>query len=129
FFVGAARAASPAQDASGYVVKVETSGVFLDLGAQSGAVTGQLFTVYTEGPELIHPKTGKSLGREQTKIAEGTIREVFELYSVGTLSPGAANVSQGMRAKPGALPPPPPKAAAAPSAAAASGRQPRWKSP
>jgi hypothetical protein len=116
---------------SGYVVKVESGSVFLDFGAASGAAAGQVFVVYTEGAELFHPKTHKSLGRVQNKVADGTLTEVLDTYSTGKLTASAQEAAPGMRARLGTLP-----ASASPTQPMATtqtpttaGRQPRWKSP
>ncbi|MBI3553912.1 MAG: hypothetical protein HY077_15560 [Elusimicrobia bacterium] len=117
---------------SGYVVKVDSSVVYLDLAAQNGASAGQAFTVYTEGEELKHPVTGQSLGRLENKVAEGSIKEVLPMYSIGALS-SPAEVKAGMRARLGSKPlppaPPPSQTAAGAAPGALSGRAPRWKSP
>jgi len=130
WLAGHACAQTSTEPASGYVVKIESGSVFLDFGAASGAAAGQPFVVYTEGEELFHPKTHKSLGRVQNKVADGTLSEVLDAYSVGTLNHPGADVQSGMRARLGSLP----SAPAAPistisQAQTPAGRQPRWKSP
>ncbi|MBI4422757.1 MAG: hypothetical protein HY554_03465, partial [Elusimicrobia bacterium] len=94
-----AAAALPAAAADGYVVKAESGSVYLDLGAGSGAEAGRPFTVFTEGEELVHPVSGKGLGRIEKRVAAGTIREVAPAYSVGTLLDGAAPVAPGQRVR------------------------------
>lgn len=131
FFASPLRAAAP--DASGYVVRVDTAGVYLDLGAQAGASVGQAFEVYTEGAELKHPVTGKSLGRIENVVASGRVEQVEPLYSLGSLDK-PAEVKVGMRARLGAKAPAAPAAAAAAPAesspqASASTRSPRVRGP
>ncbi len=113
--------------AAGYVVRVDSAGVYLDLGHASGASAGQGFVIYAEGDELRHPVTGASLGRTETPLARGTLREIRPLYSLGTLSTGSSEIREGLRARLE------PKAAAPPPAPAAPGgtptRSPRWRSP
>ncbi|MHB2026944.1 MAG: hypothetical protein ACYCPQ_10000 [Elusimicrobiota bacterium] len=112
---------------TGYVVSVESGSVYLDLGANSGARAGEMFQIYTEGPELIHPVTGRPLGRAKTIIAQGTLRDVEPLYSEGTILSLPGTVAKGMRAelKPSLL-----AAGAAPSEPLEiPSRKPRWKSP
>jgi hypothetical protein len=118
---------------AGYVVKVESSTVYLEFGEPQGVRPGMKFTLYTEGAELKHPVTGESLGRVETAAAEGTVVEAHEKYSVGTLStpPGPLPAS-GLKFKlqlAAAAPPPAPPAAQAPTAAPAAGHPPLRKSP
>ncbi len=96
-------AALPPAAASGYVVRADSAGVYLDLGASAGASVGQPFQVYTEGEELKHPVTGASLGRIENVVADGLITQVAPLYSVGELSK-PAQVKIGMRARLGERP-------------------------
>jgi hypothetical protein len=84
---------------TGYVVRIESSSVYLDLGANSGASPGQDFQIYKEGEELKHPVTNQPLGRLNDTLAGGTLREVLPLYSIGTLSSPTAGIKPGMRAK------------------------------
>ncbi|MEW5734681.1 MAG: CsgG/HfaB family protein [Thermodesulfobacteriota bacterium] len=77
-----------APDAEGYVVKVDASRVFVDLGL--GQVSpGTALLVQRFGEELIHPVTGKSLGKEQIKLGNIKVLEVFEGYSVAEIQDGA----------------------------------------
>lgn len=69
----------------GYVVKVEGSTVYLDLGKKARIKTGQRFRIISEGEELKHPVTGASLGKILKTIGTGRIVEVQEKYSVGRL--------------------------------------------
>lgn len=135
-----AAAAPPAPSAaaaapSGYVVKVETGLVYIDLGAQAGAVAGQPFAIYTEGAELKHPVTGAVLGRQETVLAEGVIKETFPLYATGSYTPEGAPIAAGQRARLGQKPAPAPAQAAQPGPAVVISkdgivvRQPRWRSP
>ena len=126
-----APAAQPAADTVGYVVKVESGSVYLDLSEKQGAQAGQPFTIYTEGEELFHPVTKASLGKVQATVAEGAITLVLPTYSVGSLRAGSPAVSAGMRARLGA---PPKTQAPAPAAAeknkdGVAARSPRGKGP
>ncbi|MDE1976682.1 MAG: hypothetical protein KGL04_03385 [Elusimicrobia bacterium] len=128
----ASAAAVPAAAASsGYVVRVDSGVVYLDLGSASGARIGQEFRVYTLGPTLIDPATGRNLGRPKSFVADGRITDVEPLYSEGALISPSAPAAAGMRAELGALPAAEPAAPAkVPEASAApQGRKPRWRSP
>ena len=101
----------------GYVVRVDSDTAWLDLTAADGAAAGRSFTVFIEGSELKHPVTGASLGRVENKLGEGTIREVSEKYSLGSISAKSGEIKAGARARFGAAPAPTP--APAPSASPA----------
>ncbi len=125
FLVGARAARAD----SGYLVKIESGSVYLDLGEKAGAVAGQAFQIYSEGEPLKHPVTGQDLGRVETPLAEGRITLVLPLYSVGRLLPEQPldALKPGLRAKLLSAP-----SASASSRSAAQGaleRAPRWKSP
>ncbi|MFA6092234.1 MAG: FG-GAP-like repeat-containing protein [Elusimicrobiota bacterium] len=87
----------------GYVVKVEGSKIYLDLGEASGAKTGDAFTIYRPGEELKHPVTGASLGRTETNLAAGHVSEVLEKYSLagieGAQPASASTVNPGDRVR------------------------------
>jgi hypothetical protein len=46
----------------GYVVKVDSSTVYLDWGKSSGVQPGDSFKIFREGEALKHPVTGEVLG-------------------------------------------------------------------
>ncbi len=94
---GSAQAATP--QGAGYVVRVGSNSIYLDLGAGSGAKIGEAFRVYTQGPELIHPVTGRDLGPIKNFVADGRITDVEPLYSRGSVSDSSAPVAAGMRAE------------------------------
>ncbi|MFI5346648.1 MAG: hypothetical protein ACHQ51_09770 [Elusimicrobiota bacterium] len=89
-------AAQPAD--RGYVVRVDSAAVWLDLTAADGAAPGRAFEIYSEGAELKHPVTGASLGRVQNTIAKGAITDVSDKFSTGVLA-AAAPVKAGQRAR------------------------------
>ena len=129
FLVGARAARAE----SGYLVRVESGAVYLDLGEKAGAAAGQRFQIYSEGDELKHPVTGQPLGRMEKPVAEGRLTLVLPLYSVGELMAGesAAGLKPGLRARliPPAAPVQAPAAAAPAPAAGPAERTPRWTSP
>jgi hypothetical protein len=83
----------------GYVVRVDSASVWLDLTAADGAAPGRAFEVYVEGPELKHPITGASLGRVRNAIAKGAITDVSDKFSTGALVPAVAGVKAGQHAR------------------------------
>lgn len=95
--VASLAAAQPAD--KGYVVRVDSDAVWLDLTAADGAVPGRDFEIYKEGAELKHPVTGASLGRVQEEIAEGRITDVSDKFSTGAILSRKAGVAAGQRAR------------------------------
>lgn len=124
---------APAAPVPGYVVRVESSTIYLDMGQEYGAQPGQSFQVFTEGQELKHPVTGEPLGKIENPIGEGRLKQVLPKYSVGVLAAVSSDIRPGMRARLGAGPPAPVRAPASnnarPSASAPDWQNPRWKSP
>ncbi|MFI5350401.1 MAG: FG-GAP repeat domain-containing protein [Elusimicrobiota bacterium] len=99
----------------GYVVRVDSGSVWLDLTAADGAVPGRAFEIYAEGAELKHPVTGASLGRVQNEIAEGAIKDVSDKFSTGEILASKSSVAAGQRVRLTAAPAAPaPKAASRP---------------
>src|SRR5262245_11797371 len=78
----------------GEVIEVQGTTVTLALGRKDGLVAGIEMSVYREGRELRHPRTGTSLGRTEQTVGRMQIQQVFEAYSIGT-------ASQGVEVKPG----------------------------
>ena len=120
--ISALAAAQPVD--KGYVVRVDSASVWLDLAAEDGAARGRAFEVYTEGEELKHPVTGASLGRVRSVIAAGVISDVADKFSTGALSSRAGDVKAGQRARFSA-PAPAAPAPAAPKSGESAGRAPR----
>lgn len=134
WLAAACAAQSSSAPLQGYVVRVDSPSVYLDFGQGSGAEPGQGFSVYAEGAELKHPVSGESLGPMETKLAEGSLKEIFPLYSVGLLASVSGEIKPGLRARLG----PKPLAAATAAPTPQPGpsqpggvpvRLPRWKSP
>lgn len=117
----------------GYVVKVDGDNVVVDLTAASGSAIGRKFFVYTEGEELKHPATGKSLGRMEQRVGEGEIRETAAQYSVGAVTAAKSPLAPGQRVRwleaAPTQPPPAPAPASQERGGVAAGRQPAWRSP
>ncbi len=95
----------------GYVVKVDSAAVWLDLTAADGAAAGRSFEVYSEGEELKHPVTGAVLGRVQNTLAQGRIKDVSDKFSTGEIVSRTAEVKAGQRLRLTAAAPAPVKTA------------------
>lgn len=111
----------------GYVVRVDSDTVWLDLTAAEGAAPGRAFDIYVEGAELKHPVTGASLGRVEDRVASGSILETAEKFSTGVLTDRTARaVKPGQRAR---LLSPAPAPIPAPKERAARDGEPATRSP
>ncbi len=64
----------------GYVLKYDGKRVLIDLG-KGAAEPGMIFTVEHRGAEIIHPVTGKSLGRESTLVGKIKVTETQPQFS------------------------------------------------
>ncbi len=107
----------------GYVVKVDSRTVYLDLGVSSGVAAGQDFVVFSQGEELKHPVSGVSLGRIEKTVSRGRITEVAPAYSTGLLQADAEGVAAGQRVRIEGVSAPEPAAPSEPS------HPPEWRSP
>ena len=126
FLIAALAAAQPAE--KGYVVRVDSDAVWLDLTPADGAAVGRAFEIYVEGAELKHPVTGSSLGRVQSPVAEGRIKDVSDKFSTGAILSRKAAVAAGQRARLAAAAPAP-EPAPAPKAAARAAGEPESRAP
>ncbi len=77
----AARLDSWAQGLNGFVVSTGKD-VTIDLGKNANVIKGMEFTAAQEGQELLHPVTGKSLGRKKVETGKVIISSVEAKYSV-----------------------------------------------
>ena len=78
----------------GDVLEVTGQAVTLSLGRKDNLVAGIELSVYREGRELRHPRTGALLGRTEQAVGRVLVEQVFEGYS-------AARVTQGSEVRPG----------------------------
>jgi len=74
---------------SGEVVEVQGTSVTLSVGKRDGVVPGLELSLFREGRELRHPKTGELLGKTEKAVGRVRVVEVAEAYSIGTVSKGA----------------------------------------
>ncbi|QAR34202.1 hypothetical protein EP073_12540 [Geovibrio thiophilus] len=70
----------------GYVVSVDGSVIYSDLGSASNVYPGLVLKVYKESEEIIHPITKQVLGRKKVLIGDAVVKNVFEGYSELELS-------------------------------------------
>jgi hypothetical protein len=82
----------------GDVVEVTDGTVTLSMGRKDGLVAGIELSVYRQGRELRHPRTGALLGRTEQAIGRVLIEQVFEAYATGRVTQGS-DVRAGDRAR------------------------------
>src|SRR5437762_11340285 len=64
----------------GDVLEVQDKTVTLSLGKKDGLTAGIELSVYREGRELRHPKTGALLGKTEQTVGRMLVEQVFEAY-------------------------------------------------
>ena len=69
------------------LVKVSGNQVYLNIGG-SGVKVNEIFTVYSEGEEMVDPYTGESLGSEESKIGTVRVSRVESKFAVATVLSG-----------------------------------------
>ena len=77
----AARTESWAKGLNGYIVSSGRD-VTIDLGKNANVIKGMEFTVSKDGQELLHPVTGKSLGKKRVETGKVVINNVEDKYSI-----------------------------------------------
>lgn len=82
----------------GEVIEVQGKSVTLALGQRDGLQPGIELSLYREGRELRHPKTGELLGRTEQALGRVSVGQVFEAYSTGTVVEGS-EIRPGDRAR------------------------------
>lgn len=76
---------------TGYIIKANSAYEYLtDLGANSRVSAGEVYILYTDGADVVHPVTGKVIKGEKKIIGEGVIASVQGEVSVLKLN-GANN--------------------------------------
>ena len=82
----------------GDIIEVQDKTVTLSLGKKDGLAAGIELSVYREGRELRHPRTGQLLGKTEESVGRVLIEQVFEAYSTGRMTQGG-EVRAGDRAR------------------------------
>ncbi|MEJ5338034.1 MAG: hypothetical protein WHS43_00025 [Aquificaceae bacterium] len=80
----------------GYVVKVEGNRALVDLG-RDRVRSGEEFTVFREGKEIVHPVTKQVIGRERERVGRLRIEEVQEAFSYARILEGSAREGDRIR--------------------------------
>jgi hypothetical protein len=79
---------------SGEVIEVQGSTVTLGIGKRDGVQPGLELSLFRQGRELRHPKTGEILGRTETPVGRLRVEQVFEAYATGSV-PGGTQPAPG----------------------------------
>ena len=82
----------------GDIVEVTDKAVTLSLGRKDGLVPGIELSVYRQGRELRHPRTGVLLGRTEQTVGRVVVEQVLEGYATGRVTQGT-DVRAGDRAR------------------------------
>jgi hypothetical protein len=80
------------------VVEVQDKTVTLSIGKKDDLTPGIELSLYREGRELRHPRTGVVLGRAEQAVGRLVVEQVFEAYSTGRITQGT-DVRPGDRAR------------------------------
>lgn len=73
---------------SGEVIEVQGTSVTLSVGKREGLLPGLELSLFREGRELRHPKTGEVLGKTEKTLGRLRIEQVEEVYSIGKVEAG-----------------------------------------
>ena len=72
----------------GEVIEVQGTTLTLSVGKRDGLQPGIELSLYREGRELRHPRTGEVLGRTEQVLGRVLVGQVFEAYSTGSVTQG-----------------------------------------
>lgn len=75
---------------SGEVINVQGDQIMVSVGKRDGLTPGVELSLYREGRELRHPKTGEVLGRTEESLGRARVTRVLEQYSLATVLAGPA---------------------------------------
>jgi len=82
---------------SGKIIKIEESKAWINVGANYETQSGDLFTVYRKGEELIDPDTRLSLGAEEQRIGQLLVTRVETKYAVTEIKSGSPEPGDTVR--------------------------------
>jgi hypothetical protein len=73
----------------GTVIKVSGPSVYVDFGQAQNLKRDMKLIVFREGEKIIHPVSGRFLGRDTEELGIATVVNVFATMSLGRLSDAA----------------------------------------
>ncbi len=82
----------------GEVIEAQGTTLTLSVGRRDGVQPGIELSLYREGRELRHPRTGELLGRTEQELGRVAVEQVFDGYSTGTVIQGG-DVRPGDKAR------------------------------
>lgn len=68
------------------IIEAKGREVTLSVGRRQGSRAGMEFSLFRQGRELRHPKTGELLGRAEQELGFAVVSQVSETYSVATVT-------------------------------------------
>ncbi len=71
---------------NGYVIGIDGDRLTLDLGISNGLKKGRKCIVYREGSPIVHPVSGKVIGKMIDELCEVQVTEVFDFYSLARVT-------------------------------------------
>ena len=74
----------------GKLIRVGPEVVYANAGTRNGAKSGDRFSVYSPGEELIDPDTGESLGNDMMKVGSISLIDVKEKFSRAEVTTGGS---------------------------------------
>lgn len=80
---------------SGYVVMPQEGEYLVDLDARHGLRVGDLLSVVTKGPEVIHPLTKEVIGRLDEAKAVLSVTQIKSGFSLARPLPGGGEIAPG----------------------------------
>ncbi|MBI3626001.1 MAG: hypothetical protein HY215_07640 [Candidatus Rokubacteria bacterium] len=80
------------------IIEAKDKEVTLSVGRRQGIQAGMEFSLFRQGRELRHPKTGEALGRVEQELGFAVVSQVSETHSVATVTSGAG-IHSGDRAR------------------------------
>lgn len=80
---------------SGYVVAQQEGEYLVDLDARHGLMAGDLLSVVTKGPEVIHPLTKEVIGRLDEAKAVLQVTRIKSGFSLARPLPGGGKIAPG----------------------------------
>ncbi|MCW8924944.1 MAG: hypothetical protein OQJ84_01710 [Xanthomonadales bacterium] len=85
----------------GKLIRVDGPTIYTNVGDRNGVSSGDTFSVYAPGIELIDPDTGESLGSDMSKVGSIRLVNVQEKFS-GAVAETGGGFQQGFIIKPSA---------------------------
>ncbi len=79
----------------GFIVKVEPSLYYIDIGSEKGIRKGSKCVAFREGEEIKHPVTGEVLGKKVTKLGELVVVGVYEKMSAVRVAEKEGDINVG----------------------------------